>query len=198
MKLWDVAAVAWLRWMLRALLRFFVHAGDSGTVSCVASDEILLRRVPPSTQDFVTVRADGGIERPTSVTLRTRRNTSEQSLSCTRLKMTSPSELLGQLALGGSPMDASGWRVCCFLASDLLQLDDDGDGKLTVVHEPRIIPPVDLGHCGIYGSAGRPYPQAKGVSARLARIARMLTEEEVANTKAGGWLATSSERPPTL
>ena len=165
--------------------------------STIGPDDIVIRRVPPSRPDFVTHDFDEcGIERPTSSATRPRQNRAtkeyERALSCSWLKMTSPAELLANLRRLKDPIDPTGWRICCFRVGDIEELGDGSGGFLKVRHEPELAPPVDLGHCGIYGSDGRPCPHSKGTMSRLAKIGRMLTEEEVVNTKAGGVLATSN------
>ena len=165
--------------------------------SLIGPDDIVIRRVPPSQPNLVTHYFDErGIERPTSLATRPRRNQEtkeyESSLSCSWLKITSPAELLGHLRQLKNPKDPTGWRVCCFRVGDIELLGDGSGGTLKVRHEPELTPPVDLGHCGIYGSDGRACPRSNGVINRLAKIARMLTEEEVANTTAGDVLATSN------
>jgi hypothetical protein len=147
-------------------------------------DEILLRRVPPSSPSNRTVvQTEDGVERPASNTMRPRDD--EHALSCSRLLLTSPGGLLRQLAEFKRPIDPAGWRVCWFRVRDIEAIQDGDNGHLVVTTDPRTDPPADLGHCGIYGSAGGPCPRSKGAAKRLAEAARLLTSEQVASLKAG-------------
>lgn len=106
----------------------------------------------------------------------------ETSLSCSRLKYTSPQQLLDQLRHQDTPIDPKGWGVCVFRASDVAAIEDGLNGRLSVRHEPTSLDP---GHSGIYGNNGQPCPRTKGAAHRLSRIARMLSEGEVTRLRAG-------------
>lgn len=153
----------------------------------ISPDEILIRRVPPNRENSESFRRDeNGIERPTSGCMQPRKNKITQevevSLSCSRLKYTSPLQLLDQLRHQDTPIDPKGWGVCVFRASDVTAIEDGSDGRLSVRHEPTSF---DLGHSGIYGNNGQPCPRTKGAAQRLSRIARMLSEGEVTRLQAG-------------
>jgi hypothetical protein len=97
----------------------------------------------------------------------------EEGLSCTRLKITSPRDLLGQLHLDG--IDPQGWMVCRILVADVEKLG------LTVRASPT---DRDPGHCEIRGTPQQSY--TSGVSSKLAKGTRILTDDEVETLVAGG------------
>ncbi|MFV0445063.1 MAG: hypothetical protein ACK5Q5_15925 [Planctomycetaceae bacterium] len=81
-----------------------------GEVPPLDPDEILLRRIPPSRPENKTVDVDAdGTERAARNVMSPRKSRKtgefEQGLSCSRLRLTSPRELLA--ALGDR--DPSGW-----------------------------------------------------------------------------------------
>jgi hypothetical protein len=148
----------------------------------IAPGEVLLRRVPPCTDKVVRRKIDDqGVLRPASSATSTREN--EEYLSCSRLQITSPRQLLEQLD------DSTGWGVCCFRARDVQTLSDGGGGHLTLRHEPE---ENDPGHAGIYSAGFRPYPQAKSPAKHLAKVARMLTDDELQRLRPGESVETSN------
>lgn len=131
----------------------------------IEDSEVLLRRVPPSSDAFRTIceRADNGF-RATSVVMSTGKD--EQDLSCSRLRLTSPRQLLDHLREDG--IEPEGWHVCYFLASDVRALGMEIDFTPTT---------RDPGHCSITGPGGLAYPNSK--AQKLARRTRILTADEV-------------------
>ena len=73
-------------------------------------------------------------------------------------------ELLEQLKLQGK--DSAGWGVCILSVKKICELG------LEVVHIPEL---NDIGHCEIRGEFTRKVPK------KLAKISRMLGENEIAN-----------------
>lgn len=160
------------------------------SVPPLADDEILLRRVPPSTPQFTTIqRTSDGSERPTSSSMTPRKDSDTQevevALSCTRLRLTSPRRLLDQLSEEDPPIDPTGWSVCWFRVADVIRIQDGENGNLEVHPEPREECPIDLGHCGIYGASRKPCPSSKSTTRKLAKIARVLTPDQVTLIRAG-------------
>ena len=133
----------------------------------IEDDEVLLRRIPPSTESFRTVheRGDGGF-RAVTPTMSTRKD--EDHLSCSRLRFTSPRHLLDDLSIDN--IDPTGWHVCRFLVSDVKDLG------LEIAFTPT---GRDPGHCSISAQDGLAYPNNK--AQKLARRTRILTDEEVAS-----------------
>jgi hypothetical protein len=153
-------------------------------------NEILLRRVPPDRPGFQTTSTTSdGSKRPSSGTMKPRRNDVTQevevALSCSRLKLTSPAQLLQQLLQLPDPIDPAGWSVCWFRVADVLRIADGANGFLEVHAEPRTEPPADAGHCGIYGHGQQPCPSTDSAARKLAKIARILSAEQVASLQAG-------------
>ena len=132
----------------------------------ILSDEIILHRIPPPESEN-TKPAERGRNRPISQRLQTL-SKDARGLSCSRLKQTSPRNLLGQLVSHGK--DPEGWSVC------FLRVGDVRDLGLDVIHVPR---ENDPGHCEIRGQFVRKTPK------RLSEIARMLTSEELGSIVAG-------------
>lgn len=138
----------------------------------IHDSEVVLRRVPPSgSVDSVCPRPEGGM-RATSAHLSIRHRRDEIGVSCSRLLMTSPSELLELLRKQG--IDPVGWFVCRMFVSDIREaglevvcVDDD--------HDP--------GHCEIRGQGGVEFPSK--ANKRLSKINRILTDDEVAILQAG-------------
>ena len=144
----------------------------------IGSVEVILRRIPPSTIDLDSTKSrhpEPGY-RATSPRLSTKPG--EQGLSCSRLRQTSPQELLNQLSQ--DEIDPEGWLVCRIRVQDVLALG------LEVIHVP--IDGRDSGHCEIRGKNGLDFPNAK--SSKLARKSRILTAEEVSSLHAGDALET--------
>ncbi len=137
----------------------------------VEDDEVILRRIPPSTRDLAstTARPDGRL-RATSVRLS--RRDDEAGLSCSRLVLTSPTDLLNQLH--EQEIDPAGWLVCRIFVKDVRDLG------LDVMPKPM---ENDPGHCEIYAADFKPFPNKK--AAKLAKKTRILMDEEVNRLKAG-------------
>ncbi len=141
----------------------------------IDGDEIILRSIPPSAagQDSIT-QCDDGSFRPASFRMCTK--PSESGLSCTRLRQTSPQELLDQLILDGN--STVGWMVCWMRASDIRQIG------LEVIYKPTN---RDIGHREIRGENPTggicDFPSKR--NGKLAKIARILSDDVVANLRAG-------------
>ena len=133
----------------------------------IEDDEVLLRRIPPSTEDFkaTCARGNGGF-RATSPMMSTRPD--EDDLSCSRLRLTSPRHLLDDLRNDG--IEPEGWHVCRFLVADVKELG------LEIAFTPN---DRDPGHCSITGENGLAYPSNK--AQKLARRTQILTDEEIDN-----------------
>src|SRR2546430_275631 len=107
-------------------------------VEPIADDEVILRRVPPSTSNVVSTKLcpqTGGL-RATSIRMSTLPG--EEGLSCTRLRQTSPQGLLADLL--NDSVDPTGWHVCRVFVSEVRALG------LEVIHKPT---DRDPGHCEI-------------------------------------------------
>jgi hypothetical protein len=128
-------------------------------------DDVLLRRVPPSSESFQTLdqRADGGF-RAVSAVMSVSKD--EEDLSCSLRRITSPRELLDNLRNDG--IDPVGWHVCWFLVSDVKELG------LSIAHTPT---DRDPGHCSITSQDGLAYPKNK--AKKLARRTRILADHEL-------------------
>lgn len=145
-------------------------------VELIADDEIILRRIPPSTPQMNSTK-----ERPQpewghrAVSCRLSTAPGEEGLSCTRLRQTSPKSLLADLLTDDIvPTD---WLVCRIIVRDVRSLG------LEVIHKPT---DRDPGHCEIVGKDKAKmlaFPNKK--SQQLAKKTRILTTEEVAELKAG-------------
>ena len=155
-----------------------------GSIPPLELDEVLLRRVPPSRPECRTIeiRPDGS-ERVTSVVMSPRSH--EEALSCSRLRFTTPLDLLANLRQMSPPIDPTGWKVCCLFVSDIQQIEDGPHGRLEVLADPRLEPPVDLGHCGIYGAQRTACPRNKLTKKRLADAARILTPTQMETLHSG-------------
>lgn len=137
----------------------------------IADDEVILRRIPPSTLGMASTKElPNGDHRATSVRLSTKPD--EQGLSCTRLKLTSPQQLLAQLEHDGIAQD--GWFVCRMTVSDVRSL------ALEVIPFPT---ERDPGHCEIRSLDSLAYPNTR--NSKLAKKTRILTADEVATIRAG-------------
>ncbi len=150
-----------------------------GPGPAINADEILLRRVRPPLDERCKALSDGS-RRPNSDVMACRSD--EVALSCSRLRLTSPRQLLDQLRQMSDPIDPKGWGVCWFRFSDVVQIADGEDGHLEVWIEPT---QIDLGHCGIYASNGRPCPNTRSARRKLALIARLLSDEQIKLLQAG-------------
>ena len=151
-------------------------------------DEILLRRIPAPLDRNSKLLEDGS-RRPNSNCMAPREDSKtrriEEALSCSRLRYTSPKSLLDQLQMLPTPIDPTGWSVCWFRVSDLVKIEDGDRGLLEVHPDPT---ELDPGHCGIHGPDGSPCPRTRATSRHLAKIARILTPEQVANIQPGDHL----------
>ena len=110
----------------------------------IADDEIILRRIPPSTLDVISTKpcSQTGGFRATSIRMSTLPG--EQGLSCTRLSQTSPQKLV--LDLLNDSVDPTGWHVCRVFVREVRSLG------LEVIHKPT---DRDPGHCEILGKDQR-------------------------------------------
>ena len=134
----------------------------------ILSDDILIRRVPPSSDSFATVAPTGtGRLRAASQMMSVRDN--EDALSCSLLRLTSPIQLLENLR--SQHIDPTGWQVCAFLVHDVHSLEFE------VEFSP--ITGSDIGHCGIRTplQGGPKFQNAK--AKRLAKLTIILNEEEI-------------------
>ncbi len=155
------------------------------SVPPLAPEEFILRRVPPHF-DIMTL-ADGSHRPPSNAMMprKLRDGSVETALSCSRLLLTTPAELLSQLQLMEPSIDSTGWKVCYLRVSDVNGIRDGDNGYLSVVTDPRYDIPVDLGHCGIYGANQQPCPRTKIAAKKLAAIARILTDKQVCSMPRG-------------
>jgi len=131
----------------------------------IPDDEIILRRIPPG----CAKRSEDGGRRPESDRLLPRGD--EQGVSCNRLRLVSPQDLLNDLER--QDMDPAGWMVAAISVGDVRDLG------LEVVATPG---PVD-GHCEIRPAEGQKFKQKP--FRRLAKRCRILTDNEVAVLNAG-------------
>lgn len=127
----------------------------------IADGERIIRRIPPPLSE--NTKVVDGVLRPSSQRMQLLK-AGDSGLSCSRLEQTSPTTLLDLLvAKGRSP---EGWGIC------VLRVDDVRSLGFKVVHKPE---GDDPGHCEIQGEFRRKSPK------HLAKIARMLTESEIAS-----------------
>lgn len=94
---------------------------------------------------------------------------SEDALSCSLLRLTSPVQLLEHLR--SQQIDPIGWQVCAFLVGDVQSLEFE------VEFSP--IAGGDIGHCGIRNplQGGPKFPNAK--AKELAKRTVILNDEEI-------------------
>ena len=130
----------------------------------IDSKEFIIHRIPPPL-DQSTKDAGNGEFRPTSQRMQLLKP-DDSGLSCSRVCVTSPHELLEQLRTQNK--DPSGWGVCVLPVAKVIEMG------LEVVHVPE---PNDAGHCEIRGKFARKTPK------KLAKISRMLTDEEIKSGK---------------
>lgn len=137
----------------------------------VSKEEYIIRRIPPSSDKMTYSKAKAN-----SLNARTRatsaalfRRPGELGLSCSRLSITSPIQLLSQVKL--SHMD--GWEVCVWRVSEL----PDG---VTVIITPSVPPELDPGHCEI-----RSPDFSKKLISKLAAASTILTLDQLVNMQAG-------------
>ena len=124
----------------------------------VHGDEFIIRRIPPGKPGQDTVLPPNG-ERATSATLMLREG--EIGLSCSRLSITSPEELLAQIDKSAD----EGWSVCEWKVSELPE-------DLHVVVTPSDPPELDLGHCEIRAKPGNVY--SRKLASKLAKVRKIL------------------------
>jgi len=143
-------------------------------LSLIGDAEIILRRVPPSSPGHETIveLAGRGRHRATSSTLKEPRPGA--GLSCSRLKVTAPRELLSQLAAQG--IDPAGWLVAAWRCSAIRSLG------LAIRSCPT---ELDAGHCEIGDLQSGSFPSSKAIQSKLARLSRILHSDEVARLIAG-------------
>lgn len=137
----------------------------------ISNDEFIIRRIPPSKPeiqlDYVTTK-DGDRKRATSIALALRAG--EIGLSCSRLKETSPKQLLAQV--GVSTLD--GWTVAIWKISEL-------PIGLKVEITPSVPPDLDPGHCEI-----RPIDTyTRKIQSNLAKSSTILSVEDIESLKPG-------------
>ena len=134
----------------------------------VSGDEYIIRRIPPPrpSMDFITQKSDG-LWRATSAALHRREG--EMGLSCSRLAITSPKQLLAQI--NASVHD--GWEVCIWKVSDIPE-------GLSVVITPSSPPELDPGHCEI-----RSQNFTDRLRSKLAKASVVLTHAQVETMRAG-------------
>ena len=153
---------------------------DTPPVPPLDEGEVLLHRIPPRGKSGKKKRAAFGS--PVKAReLRPRLNR-DHGLSCSRLRLTSPADLLRAVS---DHEDADLWTVCALRVADVLSVVDPEDpdgGRLRVVVKPE---PHDPGHVEIVGPGDRPCPYELVPREALAGLARILSDEEVQNLRAG-------------
>jgi len=140
-------------------------------MAMVSGEEYIIRRVPPSTEKMTysknKLNSPNLRKRATSAALF--RRPSELGLSCSRLSITSPSQLLAQVNVSVK----DGWEVCVWRTSEL-------PAGLSVLITPSIPQDLDAGHCEI-----RSPEFSKKLISKLADASTILTADQVVNMKAG-------------
>lgn len=134
----------------------------------VGGEEYIIRRIPPSrpNMDFIAKKSETR-SRATSAALYRREG--ELGLSCSRLLITSPAELLAQV----NASHRDGWGVCIWKVSEI----PDG---LSVVIVPCNPPDLDPGHCEI-----RSTDFTDRLKSKLAKASTVLTPKEIESLQAG-------------
>ena len=137
----------------------------------IRSDEFIIRRIPPSKPqiqlDFIKP-IDDRRYRATSIALALRQG--ETGLSCSRLRITSPKQLLAQDGV----TITDGWTVAIWRVDEL-------PTGLQVVATPSKPAELDLGHCEI-----RPIDRyTKALQSKLAGASVILSAEEIDSMNAG-------------
>jgi hypothetical protein len=137
----------------------------------VSKEEYIIRRVPPSSDKMIysKVKADSPNARKRATSAALFRRQGELGLSCSRLSITSPIQLLSQVNL--SFLD--GWEVSVWRVGDLPE-------GLSVVITPSDPPELDRGHCEI-----RSPDFSKRLLSKLAYASTILTLDQLVNIKAG-------------
>ena len=137
----------------------------------VSGEEFIIRRVPPSSDKMTFSKgktdSPNARKRATSSTLNLR--PLELGLSCSRLLITSPSQLLAQVNLSIK----DGWEVSVWKVKDL----PDG---LSVVVTPSVPQELDPGHCEIRSPCF-----SEKLKSKLAQASTILTDNQVEKMKAG-------------
>ena len=134
----------------------------------ISSDDILIRRVPPTSDSNVSiVPTKSGRFRPVSGRMTVRRD--EEALSCSLLRITSPTQLLAYLY--DENKDPTGWHVCAFRVRDVHSVGFEVE--FTPIHGG------DIGHCGIRncGKGGPSFPDSK--AKKLAERPIVLNMDEI-------------------
>ncbi len=137
----------------------------------VSKEEYIIRRVPPSSDKMIysKVKANSPNARKRATSAALYRRQGELGLSCSRLSITSPIQLLSQVNLPS----LDGWEVCVWRVGDLPE-------GLSVMITPSVPPELDRGHCEI-----RSRDFSKRLISKLADASTILTTDQVANMKAG-------------
>ena len=143
-------------------------------------DEVLLHRLPPRKKGRRTefgqpVKARELRPRPD----KERPGERQHGLSCSRLRLTSPGDLLR--AVADFP-DGDSWTVCAFRLRDVRGVPDPDGGSLRVEVQPT---DDDPGHVVIVGSDGRPCPDKQQARDDLAAVARVLSDDELRTLRVG-------------
>ena len=107
----------------------------------------------------------------------------ERGLSCSRLRFTSPADLLEAVP---PSVDASRCTVCAFRSDRVLAVPDRDGPPGTFLRIEADPTEDDFGHVVIVGGDGRPCPDSQETRDELAALARVLSEGEVATLRAGG------------
>lgn len=145
----------------------------------IRNDEFIIRRIPPSKPDlqldYVTNK-DEHRKRATSAAVALRPG--ERGLSCSRLQITSPKQLLAQVGVS----IAAGWNVAVWKISELPK-------GLNVVLTPSEPAEMDPGHCEI-----RPIGDyTRAIQSKLAKASTILFTEEIESMKAGDFPSWATE-----
>ena len=136
--------------------------------------EIILRRIPPEGQVSSTQpRSEGGL-RAASVRLQNRKG--ENCVSWSRLLITSPGQLLEQLAL--DDISPEGWMVCRIAVSEIRKI-----GWEVVYSRTE----QDPGHCHVIETERHPF--TRKLWKKVSLKTRILTPDEVTSVQAGDDLA---------
>ena len=134
----------------------------------VSGDEYVIRRIPPPrpNMNFIAAKSDSRF-RATSAALYRREG--ELGLSCSRLSITSPAQLLAQV----DALIHDGWEVCIWKVCDI-------PAGLSVVITPSDPPDLDPGHCEIRS------PEFNDrLKSKLARASTILTHKEIETMQPG-------------
>lgn len=140
-------------------------------MTLVSGEEYIIRRVPPSTgkMTYSKGKSDSPNARKRATSASLNRRPLELGLSCSRLIITSPSQLLAQIDLSIK----DGWEVCVWKVNDLPE-------GLSVVITPSVPQELDPGHCEI-----RSPGFSERLKSKLAQASTILTDNQVEKMKAG-------------